>query len=116
MQLEQSQIELFKALFKGREDVFAQRWEKDGKRGYMPAYRYDPYQFKLHKMKGGNFQNYTDKQYLSLSEEQIIKHLNGNQVLGLYPLLKDNSSWFIAADFDKDKWIDDCRAFIFYFL
>jgi hypothetical protein len=31
-------IRLFRELFKGREEVFAIRWERDGKSGYMPAY------------------------------------------------------------------------------
>jgi len=35
-------IQLIKSLFKGRDDVFALRWEKGGKSGYMPAYAYDP--------------------------------------------------------------------------
>ena len=54
-------IELFKSLFKGRDDVFAIRWEKGNKSGYMPAYFYDPYRYRMHKMKGGTFQNYTIK-------------------------------------------------------
>jgi hypothetical protein len=32
-----SQIEIFKSVFKGREDVFATRWEKGTKSGYAPA-------------------------------------------------------------------------------
>ena len=35
-------IDIFRSLFKGREDVFAVRWEKSGNSGYMPAYQYDP--------------------------------------------------------------------------
>ena len=31
-------LELFKSLFKGREDVFAIRWERDSKSAYTPAY------------------------------------------------------------------------------
>lgn len=111
--MENSQkIAVFKSLFKGREDVFATRWEKDNKSGYMPAYFYDLYHFRAHKMKGGTFQNYTDKSYLQLSEEQIAKHLNGEQLIGLYPLLPDNTSWFIAADFDEGDWIASGRKFI----
>ncbi|MGF7231719.1 TOTE conflict system archaeo-eukaryotic primase domain-containing protein [Arachidicoccus sp.] len=36
-------LNLFKSFFKGRDDVFAIRWEKENKSGYMPAYFYDPY-------------------------------------------------------------------------
>ncbi|WP_423794659.1 TOTE conflict system archaeo-eukaryotic primase domain-containing protein [Maribacter stanieri] len=47
-----SQIATFRSLFKGREDVFAVRWEKGNKSGYMPAYFYDPYRLRVHKMVG----------------------------------------------------------------
>jgi superfamily II DNA or RNA helicase len=105
-------IDLYKTLFRGREDIFAQRWEKGGKASYSPQYDYDPYQYRLHKMKGGTIQNYADKQPRALTDEQIAKHLSGEQFIGIYPLLKDNTSWFIAADFDKANWIDECRSFL----
>ena len=105
------QIALFTSLFKGREDVFAIRWEKDNKSGYTPAYFYDPYLYRMHKMKGGTFKNYEDKQYLALTNEQLRKHLNGNQLIGIYPLLPDNTSWFISADFDKENWFEECKQF-----
>lgn len=38
----QDRIHIFKSLFKGRDDVFAIRWEKGNKSGYMPAYFFDP--------------------------------------------------------------------------
>lgn len=107
-----NQIQLFKSVFKGREDVFAIRWEKEKKSGYMPAYFYDPYLYRAHKMKGGTFQNYTDKTYLKLTDGEIAKHLNGEQLVGVYPLLKDNTSYFLVADFDEESWIDECRVFL----
>ena len=99
-----NQIQLFKSVFKGREDVFAIRWEKEKKSGYMPAYFYDPYLYRAHKMKGGTFQNYNDKTYLKLNDQEIAKHLNGEQLIGAYPLLQDNTSNFIVADFDEASW------------
>jgi superfamily II DNA or RNA helicase len=108
----QSQISLITKLFKVRTDVFAIRWEKGSKSGYMPVYKYDHYKYKLHKIKGGSFNDYSDKEYSPLTNEQILKHLNGDQFIGIYPLLKDNTSWIIAADFDKEKWIDECRLFL----
>ena len=107
-----NQIQLFKSVFKGREDVFAVRWEKESKSGYMPAYFYDPYIYRLHKIKGGTFQNYKDKTYLKLTDKEIAKHLNGEQLIGIYPLLSDNSSWFLVADFDKENWITEAKSFI----
>ncbi len=107
-------IDRYKTLFRGREDIFAQRWEKGGKASYSLQYDYDPYQYRLHKMKGGTIQNYADKQPRALTDEQIAKHLSGEHFIGIYPLLKDNTSWFIAADFDKANWIGECRSFLTY--
>jgi len=106
------QVKLFKSIFRGREDVFALRWEKGKKSGYMPAYSYDPYMYALHKMNGGTFSNYTERSYRPFTDEQLLKHLTGEQFLGTYPLLQDNTSWFIVADFDKDNWQEECKLFI----
>ncbi len=71
------QVELFKSLFKGREDIFAIWWENGKKNGYMRAYDYDPYMYRLHKMRGGSFQSYTDKTHKALTDNEITKHLKG---------------------------------------
>ncbi len=109
---ENEKLNLFKSLFKGREDVFAIHWGKGKKSGYVPAYHYDPYMYRLHKIKGGNFKDYKGKTYLPLTDQQLLKHFNGEQLIGIYPLLQNNSSWFIAADFDKEKWAEECRKFL----
>jgi len=111
-ELMNKEINLIRTLFKSREDVFAIRWQKGNKSGYMPAYYYDPYRYRLHKMNGGTFKTFNEKTYLSFTDLQINKHLNGEQLIGIYPLLKDNTSWFIAADFDKQNWEGDSRKFI----
>ncbi len=105
-------IILFRSLFNGRNDVFAKRWEKGNKNGYMPAYFYDPYRYKAHQMRGGSFKDFKEKKYLELKDEQILKHLKGERLIGIYPLLKDNTSWFIVADFDKSGWKKECKDFI----
>lgn len=108
----QEQLALFRSLFKGREDVFAVRWEKENKSGYMPAYFYDHYRLKAHKMRGGTFANFTEKKLLPFTDTELSKHLSGEQLVGIYPLLSDNSSWFIAADFDKENWLEECKQFL----
>ena len=105
-------INTFRSLFKGREDVFAVRWEKSGKSGYMPSYQYDPYHYRAHKMNGGTFANYPHKNYLPLTDNEIQKHLNGVQQIGVYPLLQDNTSWFLVADFDKQNWTVEAINFL----
>jgi superfamily II DNA or RNA helicase len=110
--MKDDRLNLYRALFKGREDVFALRWEKGGKGSYMPAYSFDPHRYRQHQMKGGTFQTFAEKTYQPLTEDHLIKHLKGEQVVGLYPLLQDNTSWFIAADFDEAEWFEECRIFI----
>jgi superfamily II DNA or RNA helicase len=105
-------IALFRSLFNGRKDVYATRWVKGKKSGYMPAYSYDPYQYRRHKLKGGTFQNFSDKSLRPLQDEQILKHLEGEVHIGIYPLLDNNASWFITADFDKDNWESESKSFV----
>jgi hypothetical protein len=106
-------ISLFKSLFNSRKDVFAIHWEKGNKSGYMPACIFDPYRLRVHKMNGGTFKNFADRSYLKLTDEQIVKHLNGEQYIGLYPLCPpDNTSWFIVADFDEGDWLISACKFI----
>lgn len=112
MQKHQDNINTFRFLFKGREDMFAVRWEKENKSGYMPAVFYDPYRFRAHKMNGGTFQNFTEKSYLKLTDEHIQKHLDGFHQIGIYPLLQDNTTWFLAADFDKANWHNEAVTFL----
>ncbi len=105
-------IRLFRSLFKGREDVFAVRWEKGKKSGYAPAYFFDPYHYRMYKSGGGDFRNYTGKKHRPLSDQEITKHLNGEQIVGIYPLMQGNTSWFLVADFDGENWIAECRLFL----
>jgi superfamily II DNA or RNA helicase len=105
-------IKLFRSLFRGREDAFAIRWEKGNKSGYMPSYQFDSYHYRIHKAKGGTLTTYQDKTLQPLTDEQIARHLSGEQLIGIYPLLANNTSHFIAADFDGDNWLDEARKFI----
>ncbi|MCL6087889.1 MAG: DEAD/DEAH box helicase [Actinobacteria bacterium] len=108
----EEQLNLFISLFRGRTDVFARRWEKDGKSGYAPAYKFDWDEYLLHKAKGGNFQNFKNKEKIPLSKDVIKKHLIGAYFIGIYPLLEDNTSYFIVIDLDGKNWEADCKNFI----
>ena len=82
--------------FHGRRDVFARRWERqDGASGYAPVYT-----------------DSTKTSYQKLTVPWIERHLVGTETLGVYPLLPDNTSRFIAADFDGDGWRDSVRKFL----
>ena len=53
MKIFQSHINLFRSFFRGREDVYAVRWEKGDRSGYMPAYHVDWNDYNQHKAAGG---------------------------------------------------------------
>ena len=106
MNFSSEHITLLKSLFQGRQDVYAVRWEKDGKSGYMPAYKVDWSDYNKHKAAGGSFKDYSKKEYMPFGEDAIMNHLSGKETVGIYPLLEDNTSHFIAADFDNENWKD----------
>ena len=91
------QIELFMSLFRGRTDVYAHRWEKDGRSGYSPAYEFGWDEFMAHKRRGGSLKDFENKRLLPLTPEVIKKHLLGLHVVGIYPILADNTSYFLAG-------------------
>ncbi len=70
----------------------------------MPAYKVDWSEYQNHKTKGGTFKDYKNKEYLPFDNTAIEQHLRGKETCGIYPLLEDNSSYFIAVDFDKNNW------------
>jgi len=106
------QIDLFKSLFRGREDIYARRWEKDGRSGYSPAYEFDWNEFMAHKRRGGSLKDFENKRLLPLTPEVIKKHLLGFHVVGIYPILTDNTTYFMAADFDGEHWLKEATAFM----
>ena len=78
----------------------------------MPAYNLDWDAYRTHKAKGGSFQSFAQKTYKQLTDEEILKHLKGEQLIGIYPLLSDNTSWFITADFDEENWAKESIKFL----
>lgn len=108
----QDQILLFLSLFRGRKDIYARHWEKNGKSGYSRAYQFNWQEFMAFRAKGGRLADFPNKKSLFLSLEVVQSHLEGRQTIGIYPLLEDNTSYFIAADFDKENWKKDSQKFI----
>jgi len=104
----QDKIRLFRSLFRGRDDVYAVRWEgKNGKSGYSPACIRDSRSFFASKTEAVK-----QRQLLPLTDQVIHDHLSGKLTAGIYPLLKDETCWFLAIDFDKATWSDDVSAFL----
>jgi superfamily II DNA or RNA helicase len=110
--IDEEKLELFTSLFRGRMDVWARHWERDGRSGYSPAYEFDWNEFLAHKNRGGTLKNFANKRLIPLTPDIVKKHLIGQLVVGIYPILSDNTSYFLAADFDGGSWEKDAKAFI----
>jgi superfamily II DNA or RNA helicase len=107
-----AKVRLFRELFRGRPDVHATRFvsKKTGKAGYAPAcaHKFVPQICPLPKVGCGECEN---QAFRPFDERAVRDHLTGRQVVGVYPLLTDDTCWFLAVDFDKKSWQDDVRAF-----
>jgi len=105
-------ITLFRRLFRGRDDVYPQRWESaKGKSGYSPACGNEWKPGVCHKprVKCGEC---SKRMLLPVSDDLIFNHLSGKQTVGVYPLLNDDSCCFLAVDFDKQEWREDVGGFM----
>jgi hypothetical protein len=106
-------IALFRSLFRGREDVYARRWENpDGRCGYSPAALKDWKAINASKPEDRKRIDQNTRKCLPLTDTVIENHLLGGETVGIYPLLPDETCWLLAVDFDKKSWTDDSRAFL----
>jgi hypothetical protein len=89
------QISLYRSLFATRDDVFAKYWADmmNKKTGYVPVYKLNQ---KTHALTG----------------DVIREHLLGKQTIGVYPLFPDNTTAFLAIDFDGNDWLVLARKVI----
>jgi hypothetical protein len=115
-------ITLFRRLFAGRHDVFPTRWEntRTKRSGYAPACTNEWVKGVCGKpqVKCGECPN---RAFIPLSDDVIERHLRGEHltqrlgtdfVAGVYPLLADETCWFLAADFDGENWAADALAYM----
>lgn len=109
----EEKIALFQRLFRGRQDVYAIRWEgKCGKSGYSPAAAMDWRAINTARPEERKRIARKTRMLLPLTTEVIWQHLTGKHTIGIYPLLPDETCWFLAVDFDKKSWMADSTAFI----
>lgn len=103
-------VELFAGLFAGRSDVYATRWASRTdaqKSGYSPkcTMRYtEGCSLKCHLCPHRAYEKVTAGTYYF--------HLKGDIVMGVYPLLTDNTCRFAVLDFDNSDWERDGKAVI----
>lgn len=119
---EDQKISLFRSLFRGREDVFPKRFEskRTGKSGYQPVCRNEWIRplCQKPKIKCGECDN---RDFEPITDDVVRNHLLGfdpnnryqrEYVIGVYPMLLDETCWFLAVDFDKEQWMKDVSAYL----
>ncbi|HEY4049054.1 MAG TPA: DEAD/DEAH box helicase family protein, partial [Acidobacteriaceae bacterium] len=115
----EEKIALFRSLFRGREDVYARRFEsrKTGKTGYSPVCANEWVQGICEKPRI-KCAKCPHRRFLPVTDDVVRCHLSGHDgngwdfTMGVYPMLLDETCFFIAADFDKATWQDDAKAFL----
>ena len=106
-------VVLFRSLFRGREDVYAHGFaKKDGGIGYSPACanertRRCPRWTRTNR--GIKCANCPAREFIPVNDQAVVEHFRGEKngfrdVMGLYVLLPDCTTWVLVADFDKDGW------------
>jgi superfamily II DNA or RNA helicase len=111
-------IGLFRTLFRGREDVFPIRWEnaRSQKSGYAPACS-NEWQRGICEKPRIKCSACSNQAFISCSDTIVARHLKGTSdagspfVIGVYPMMVDNTCGFLAVDFDEAEWQRDVLAF-----
>ena len=115
----EAKIALFRSLFRGREDVYPRRFEsrKTGRCGYSPACANEWVRGVCDKPKV-KCADCANRQFLPVTDDTVRWHLTGVDasgkpfVMGVYPMLLDESCHFLAVDFDGDAWREDALAYL----
>jgi superfamily II DNA or RNA helicase len=114
-----AKIELFRSLFRGREDVYPRRFEsrKTGKSGYAPACANEWIRGVCEKPRI-KCTDCPNRRFLQITDEVTGWHLSGRDdrgsdfVMGVYAMLLDETCFFLAVDFDEEDWQLDGAAFL----
>lgn len=108
---------MFRSLFKGREDVFSRRWYSKtlDKSGYQPVCE-NEWDTELCDKKKFKCSACPNRKLMPLNDKDIYNHLSGKDiygrdVVGIYPMLPDETCLFLCADFDEEKYKEDVSAY-----
>lgn len=118
----QEKVAIFQNLFQGRDDVFAKRWYSGTtqKSGYQPVCKREWNREFCDKRKY-KCADCPNRQFAPLTYNDFFNHLAGKDawgrdVIGLYPIRKDNTCSFLCTDFDDKScehgYKNDVLAFV----
>ena len=114
-----AKIALFRSLFRGRDDVYPRRFEsrRTGKSGYAPACgnEWVPGVCEKPRIKCADCPH---RRFLTVTDDVIRWHLTGREdtgqpfVAGVYPMLLDETCFFLAPISTRQHWQEDAAAFV----
>lgn len=108
----EEKLALFRSLFQGRTDVYAKGWiGKNEKVGYSFACANEKIR-NLYRKPEIKCSQCSHRKYLPLTDKVILEHLSVKEptIVGIYPLLHDETCLIFAVDFDKKGWQEDALA------
>ena len=113
----EEKIALFRSLFRGREDVYPRRFEsrRTGKSGYSPACA-NEWVRGVCDRKAVKCADCPSRRFLAVTDDVVRQHLLGQDadgrefVMGVYPMMLDETCFLLVADFDKESWSEDVAA------
>lgn len=104
-------INIYMDLFIGRSDVFAERWESKDKSGYSPVC-VNKFIYGVCNIQKFKCKNCPNQVFKKLTKEVIIQHIKGEITIGIYPMLDDDTCYFLAVDFDDEDFKESVNLFI----
>lgn len=104
-------INIYMDYFKGRTDVFAERWESKEKSGYSPVCS-NKFIYGICNIQKYKCKNCPNQVYKILTKEDIIRHIKGDITVGIYPMLDDDTCYFLAVDFDEEDFKESVNVFV----
>ncbi|MDW2055127.1 DEAD/DEAH box helicase family protein [Vibrio sp. 506] len=108
----QQKLSIYQSYFKGNTQCYAHRWQnQQGRSGYAIACENEWHQGLCGKPKVKCLEC-PNQVFKPLGDDAVYGHLTGKEVVGLYPMLADNTCWLLAVDFDKSDWQEASLAYV----
>ena len=112
-----AKVALFRTLFRGREDLHARRYQSrtTGKSGYQPACGNEWIRGICDKPRI-RCSDCPHQRFLPVTDEAVRWHLEGRDglrrpfALAVYPMQREETCWFLLAEFDSPAWAEDALA------
>ena len=111
-------IKVFMNYFRGRDDVYPYlSIDKNNPKikYYIPACVNEWKQGVCNKTMGKKCKNCQYRENKPLSKEVIYNHMYGNNPIGIYPLLENDTCYFLSLDFDNKDTNNDIKSDVLAF-